>query len=62
MMLSDTLTNSSNSFLKLKREGSCIVHFQTKAPIIAFVDFQLKTHNSEILPYTLKLSALLLNF
>lgn len=35
-MLSDILTNSSNSFLKLKKEGSCIAHFQTKA----FVDSQ----------------------
>lgn len=51
-MLSDTLTNSSNSFLKHKREGSCIVHLQTKALITAFVDSQLKTRNSEILPYT----------
>lgn len=50
MMLSDTLTNSSNSFLKLKREGPCIVHFQTKALIIAFVDSQLKTHNSHTHP------------
>lgn len=49
-MLSDTLTNSSNSFLKLKREGPCIVHFQTKALIIAFVDSQLETHNSHTHP------------
>lgn len=36
-MLSDTPTNWSNSFVKLKREDPCIVHFQAKALIIASV-------------------------
>lgn len=50
-MLSDILTNSSNSFLKLKK-GSCIAHFQTKALIIAFVDSQTLSSGHITLGYS----------